>query len=112
MDIYYRPENHNVEIVGEIDYYEEPYEFDLTVVWRRKDDGKLLYADDSGCSCPTPFEDHRFEDGDFTVASAHQISEHIMRKVEEREKSVLSPGRDEQLRGRAAELIGRIMTGL
>lgn len=52
---YNHPEKHNLEIVGEIET-NESYAFTMLVVWKNKD-GELFYATDSGCSCPSPFED-------------------------------------------------------
>src|SRR5699024_10815194 len=42
------------ETIASIEWRYEAWEYDLTEVYRRKD-GALFYADDSGCSCPTPF---------------------------------------------------------
>lgn len=53
---YYYPQNYGLEIVAEIDFADS-YEFDKVVVWRNEA-GDLLWATDSGCSCPTPFENH------------------------------------------------------
>lgn len=44
-----------METIGEVDFA-SGYEFDKTVVWRRKADGVFLWAEDNGCSCPSPFE--------------------------------------------------------
>ena len=54
-DIYYSPQNHGLEILGEIDYG-GAYEFDKLVVWREVETDKVFYGFDSGCSCPSPFE--------------------------------------------------------
>ncbi|GIG27142.1 DUF7574 domain-containing protein [Cellulomonas denverensis] len=55
MNLYYDPEKFGLTTVGELDYSSGAYEFDLTVVW--VDEARhLYYADDSGCSCPSPFE--------------------------------------------------------
>lgn len=62
VNVYYDPEKLGLEIVDELDYGAS-YEFDKLVVWRRKSDGELRWGTDSGCSCPTPFEDiDGFED--------------------------------------------------
>lgn len=53
----YCPEKLGLELVAYIEWTHRSYEFDLTKVWRKLDDGTLWYADDSGCSCPVPFED-------------------------------------------------------
>lgn len=51
---YYHPEDFGLTIVGMIEV-EPDYDFDMLVVWT---DGTTLYwAEDSGCSCPSPFED-------------------------------------------------------
>ena len=43
------------ETIAHIEWRYESWEYDMTKVYRRKD-GALFYAEDSGCSCPTPFE--------------------------------------------------------
>ncbi|MFZ2992459.1 MAG: hypothetical protein WA061_01975 [Microgenomates group bacterium] len=53
---YYNPEKCGLEIVAQIDLSSGSYEFDYIVVWKAKN-GKIYTASDSGCSCPTPFED-------------------------------------------------------
>lgn len=55
-NIYYNPEQFGLEVVGEVEWSDENYQFDTTVVWRDKETGVIYYASDSGCSCPTPFE--------------------------------------------------------
>ncbi|WP_346536989.1 hypothetical protein [Micromonospora sp. DPT] len=54
--MYGDPEKFGLTTVGEIDWSSGSYEFDLTVVWQRKFDGVFVYGEDSGCSCPAPFE--------------------------------------------------------
>lgn len=54
---YYNPEEMGLEIVAQIDYSDGSCQFDYRIVWRHKETGKLFTARDSGCSCPTPFED-------------------------------------------------------
>lgn len=60
-NIYYNPEEFGLEIFGEI---EEPpnYSFDKSVVWRDVTTDALYVAHDSGCSCPSPFEDMGIDD--------------------------------------------------
>lgn len=53
---YYTPENWGLTLVGEVEWRDESYEFDLTVVWHHKDTGRFFVESDSGCSCPVPFE--------------------------------------------------------
>lgn len=55
INVYYDPEKSGLEVFEYIDTAGS-YEFDMFVVWKKLDDGRLFYATDSGCSCPTPFE--------------------------------------------------------
>lgn len=54
-NIYYNPEKWGMSIFDQIDTAGS-YEFDMFVIWEKDDDKTLWYATDSGCSCPTPFE--------------------------------------------------------
>jgi len=55
-NIYYNPEKYALTIVAELDFSSGAYEYDTRVVWKTAD-GRLLTHRESGCSCPTPFED-------------------------------------------------------
>jgi hypothetical protein len=61
-NIYYDPDKFGLTPVGEIDWSSGSYEFDYTVVWKRDLDGRFVYAEDSGCSCPVPFESTGVDD--------------------------------------------------
>jgi hypothetical protein len=80
-DPYYNPEKHGLEIVGECDWSSGSYEFDLAVIWRDKD-GQLYYAEDSGCSCPSPFEGIRSID-DLEKVTAHQAIELLTARADD-----------------------------
>lgn len=76
---YYNPEKSGLEKVAELDFSSGSYEFDITAVWVKKDaPGKFYWASDSGCSCPSPFEDfheiEQFESGGFKEARNALIS--------------------------------------
>ena len=59
---YYNPDKCGLVPVCEVEWYEPIYSFDTTVVWKAGN-GKLYTASDSGCSCPTPFDDyHKLSD--------------------------------------------------
>lgn len=72
---YYYPEKWGMEEVDHIDYSSGSYEFDYRVVWK-DEKGALWSAQDSGCSCPTPFEDIRGK-ADFERVTAKWI-EHVL----------------------------------
>lgn len=58
---YYNPEKLGLEIVYCVDTAGD-YEFSMLVIWKDAE-ARLYYATDSGCSCPSPFEDfHDVED--------------------------------------------------
>lgn len=62
-DVYSSPENYGLAIVGEIEWSDESYQFDMTVLWVHGETKILYVGSDSGCSCPSPFEDvHSLED--------------------------------------------------
>lgn len=58
-NVYYSPEKFGVglTIVGDMEWSEPDYSFDMTVVWKDAD-GVYYWARDAGCSCPAPFEDY------------------------------------------------------
>jgi len=55
MDIYYHPDKYGLQEIGEINFSSGEYEFDILALWRNQD-RTVVYAADSGCSCPAPFE--------------------------------------------------------
>jgi hypothetical protein len=74
---YDAPSKHGLTKVGELDFSSGSYEFDITVVFW---DGKqLLWADDSGCSCPSPFEG--FDDvAAFEHGDSKRLREHLLKR--------------------------------
>lgn len=56
--VYGSPEKFGLEVVGHVEDPQACYSFDDLIVWRHED-GRLFYATDAGCSCPSPFEDYR-----------------------------------------------------
>jgi hypothetical protein len=44
------------------------YSFDEVTVFQHKDSKDILIAHDTGCSCPTPFEDATVSDGEFITS--------------------------------------------
>lgn len=61
-NVYDEPQNCGLKIVAQAQA-EMGYEFDMIVCFADIKTGSLWLAHDSGCSCPTPFEDtHSFFD--------------------------------------------------
>ena len=55
-DVYNQPEALNLKLIGALHDPSAYYDFDMLIVLQHVD-GRLFYACDSGCSCPSPFED-------------------------------------------------------
>jgi hypothetical protein len=70
QNIYYYPEKHDLVIIKEIDSA-GGYEFDTTVVFKDKDNN-FYFASDSGCSCPSPFEEFNSV-ADLTKLTLHEF---------------------------------------
>ena len=62
---YYNPEKLGLRILESVDEGGD-WEFDLFVIWEdtdpKREFGMAYWGEDSGCSCPTPFESVRRED--------------------------------------------------
>jgi hypothetical protein len=56
---YSNPGRCGLEIMAVLDVPDLCYEFDTLVIWIDTATNDLYAARDSGCSCPTPFEDYR-----------------------------------------------------
>lgn len=70
------------EMVTEVEWAEESYSFDLTRVYRQISTGDLFYAEDSGCSCPQPFEDT--EDFDLTpIRRMQDWHDHVQDRIDD-----------------------------
>jgi hypothetical protein len=71
---YYHPESCGLEMVGTAER-EPDWDFSILLVVKDKKTGKLFAGYDSGCSCPTPFEDyHSLEDFDL-ITDTKQLDE-------------------------------------
>ena len=71
---YYHPEKFGLVTVAELEMRERNYDFWIVAVWRHTETGKLYWASDSGCSCPSPFEDYHSLD-DLTPLSSESYGE-------------------------------------
>jgi len=52
----YEPAACGLDIIDQLDEDGLCYEFNTIMAWRDTETGKVYVAQDSGCSCPTPFE--------------------------------------------------------
>jgi hypothetical protein len=81
--IYHNPEKYGLTTIGEIDWSDGEYQFDFTVVWQDGDES-FWYGDDSGCSCPSPFEDTGLNDL-VRLPSLEQFKTHCESRMQVRE---------------------------
>lgn len=105
MSIYYSPESYGLEVVGEVEFSDMNYQFDTTVVWRDVETGDLYYADDSGCSCPCPFEGHNRETIT-KIGTSGDLMEHLKSRLEE----CYDDSDRERAKVGCAELIVKVMS--
>lgn len=52
----------HLEFIGDVSLDNEPYQFEDLRIYVRRQDGMIMWATDSGCSCPVPFENHKVKD--------------------------------------------------
>lgn len=64
---YYSPEKCGLILIDSYDRDNESYQFNLVGLWKDIATGGYYIGEDSGCSCPTPFEDFHSL-ADFTYA--------------------------------------------
>jgi hypothetical protein len=81
-NIYSNPENCGLEMIATAG--EEPdYDFSIVLFLRDKASGRYFVAYDSGCSCPSPFEDHRSV-SDLTEVTTRMEAIDFLNSVESR----------------------------
>ena len=72
-NIYYHPEKHGLTVIDSLEHSSGFYEFDTHIAWVHTD-GRVFLAHDSGCSCPTPFENYESLD-DLTQVTSENLDE-------------------------------------
>jgi hypothetical protein len=74
-EVYYSPEKYNLVIVGTLDEENLSYEFNMLCVWHHTPTGRVYYGQDSGCSCPSPFEGYYSTNGDPGATGLDQVTD-------------------------------------
>lgn len=76
-DVYSSPENYGLKLVGEIEWSDESYSFDITALWYHEESKTLYVGSDVGCSCPSPFEDVRDLDGLTKITKSIELIDYL-----------------------------------
>lgn len=82
-DIYNHPEEFGTEIVGTVDLDEPSYSFNYALVSRNLTSGRFYVNTDSGCSCPSPFEDFTTKTSLGMSLSAQEAATRVQQLVDE-----------------------------
>lgn len=105
-NIYYSPEKFGLEIVGDFEWSEPDYSFDMLVVWKEKR-GKYWVGEDSGCSCPSPFEDFKGTEDLRGPYTKEELRKHLDYRINEHSDDRYGYSRA-QLKKFASDILRRI----
>lgn len=94
------PDTLGLEFLGEVEWYDEPYQFDLTGVWVDPETGRFFYVDDVGCSCPSPYEDVTSR-GDMVDVDRDGMLAHLSKRRTEARDATLGHELAERIRNYA-----------
>lgn len=106
-DVYHQAEQFGLTQIGQIEWAEPDYSFDIGVVWI-DENGDLFYAQDAGCSCPSPFEDYTSKESLEKLTFA-ELQARLEKEAEEHyisEWNTFGPTRDD-LRARVVDLLAK-----
>lgn len=82
MNLYTDPHKFGLTPIQEIDWSDGCYVFNITAIYQNPHTGKLYYAEDSGCSCPTPFENQGLTDLT-EITSLNEFHTHLNKRHHE-----------------------------
>lgn len=68
-NVYYDPEHFGLVKVTEFERSEPSWSFDTFVIWYSAETDTYYWGSDSGCSCPSPFEDFSYNETDSLVVN-------------------------------------------
>lgn len=105
-NIYYEPEKFGLRTVGEVEWDDGAYQYDLTVVWQDTRTGHLFAASDSGCSCPSPFEWVGLNDAT-PLADWAAVNNHLLDRLAKQDYSGYADDR-ERVVGQIADIVQRL----
>lgn len=73
---YDSPEKCGLEILKDIDH-SGSYEYNKLVIWKKLDDNTIWFDKDSGCSYPSPFDDHGHDLSEITKDTFYNFQEEL-----------------------------------
>lgn len=88
----------DLEEVVNIDWSDGCYQFDITLAYYQPSTGKFVWADDSGCSCPSPFEDYTTLD-QFETGTVWQLRNHLYERLQGQLDLFTATFREEHVKG-------------
>ena len=109
LNVYSSPGKFGLATVGEVEWGDACYSFDLTTVWRDEVTGSLYYADDSGCSCPSPYENTSRNDL-ILIDGPQAFIDHVNARIAALYD--FNESQNERAKGKAAELIVKVREAL
>jgi hypothetical protein len=108
-DLYNQPEHFGVRIVGVVEWDYECYQFNMTVVWVDALD-QFYMGDDSGCSCPSPFEDSTSAEDLGMPMTKHEVAAALQKGAEDtQQRSYMSDEDKEMVKASVVSLIEKVM---
>jgi len=86
-DVANNPEHFGLESIGSIELRNAAYEFDILAVLYSPERKNFYTVEDSGCSCPVPFEGHTTFESLGRALTAHEAVAYVQRRVAEASES-------------------------
>ncbi|RJQ26113.1 hypothetical protein C4577_04225 [Candidatus Parcubacteria bacterium] len=65
-NVYSYPEKSGLKLIDALDETGLSYEFNTLIALKHNESNRIYWSQDSGCSCPIPFENEYFKDPDNT----------------------------------------------
>jgi hypothetical protein len=72
-NVYYSPEDSGLVPIDQLDEPNLSYEYNILIALQHTDSGRCYYVQDSGCSCPVPFDNFFFRGPDDTNLDEVQL---------------------------------------
>jgi hypothetical protein len=107
-DLYNQPEHFSVKLLGDIEWDYEMYRFNMTAVWVDAL-GQFYVGDDSGCSCPFPFENFTSAEDLGMPMTRHEVADMLVNMVDRmRSRAYMSDEDKSNVEMSAVELVNKL----